>query len=65
MLSAVVGMTGCSDFLSENPVDQMPEEEAYKEPQMIYLNTVANLYTKIGADYGGEVLQVLTVAYMT
>lgn len=53
MLSAVVGMTGCSDFLSENPVDQMPEEEAYKDPQMIYLNTVANLYTKIGADYGG------------
>ena len=32
----------------------MPESEAYKNPEMIYLNTVANLYTKIGADAGGS-----------
>ena len=31
----------------------MPESEVYKNPDLIYLNTVANLYTMIGADYGG------------
>lgn len=54
ILAATLGLTGCSSFLSEDPKDQMPEEEAYKDPQMIYLNTVANLYTKIGGDSGGN-----------
>lgn len=53
IIATAMSMSGCSSFLEENPVDQMPEEEAYKNPQMIYLNTVANLYTKIGADGGG------------
>lgn len=48
IIATAMSMSGCSSFLEENPVDQMPEEEAYKNPQMIYLNTVANLYTKIG-----------------
>lgn len=54
IVAAAMSLTGCSSFLEENPTDQMPEEEAYKNPQMIYLNTVANLYTKIGADGGGN-----------
>lgn len=54
IIAAAMSMTGCSSFLEEDPKDQMPEEEAYKNPQMIYLNTVANLYTKIGADGGGN-----------
>ena len=54
IIAAAMSMTGCSSFLEEDPRDQMPEEEAYKNPQMIYLNTVANLYTKIGADGGGN-----------
>lgn len=54
IIAAAMSMTGCSSFLEEDPRGQMPEEEAYKNPQMIYLNTVANLYTKIGADGGGN-----------
>lgn len=53
-IAAAMSFSGCSSFLEENPVDQMPESEAYKNPEMIYLNTVANLYTKIGADAGGS-----------
>ena len=49
-IAAAMSFSGCSSFLEENPVDQMPESEAYKNPEMIYLNTVANLYTKIGAE---------------
>ncbi len=43
---------GCS--LSENPSDQMPENEAFKSPVLIYLNTVANLYTEIGGSGGSQ-----------
>lgn len=47
-----LGITSCS--LDEDVKDQLPEEEGYKNPQLIYLNTVANLYTQIGASGGGE-----------
>ena len=36
IIAAAMSMTGCSSFLEEDPRDQMPEEEAYKNPQMIY-----------------------------
>jgi len=51
---ALVGFSACDSFLEENPKDQMPEEEAYKSPELIYLNTVANLYTQFGASDGGN-----------
>ena len=51
---ALVGFSACDSFLDENPKDQMPEEEAYKSPELIYLNTVANLYTLIGASDGSN-----------
>ena len=38
-IAAAMSFSGCSSFLEENPVDQMPESEAYKNPEMIYLNT--------------------------
>ncbi|GFZ38695.1 RagB/SusD family nutrient uptake outer membrane protein [Bacteroides nordii] len=53
ILAASLSLVGCSSFLEEDPKDQMPESEVYKNPDLIYLNTVANLYTMIGADYGG------------
>ena len=53
-MAAFLGLSSCASFLEENPKDQMPENEAYKNPQMIYLNTVANLYTMIGGDGGGK-----------
>lgn len=43
---------GCS--LNEDPKDQMPQGEAFKSPKLIYLNTVANLYTEIGGSGGGS-----------
>ena len=36
-IAAAMSFSGCSSFLEENPVDQMPESEAYKNPEMIYL----------------------------
>lgn len=54
LLLAVVTAFSFSSCLDENPKDQMPEDEAYKDPTMIYLNTVANLYTQIGSADGGS-----------
>lgn len=48
----VFGFNACS--LDEKPIDQLPEDEAYKSQQLIYLNAVAGLYTEIGADGGGS-----------
>ena len=47
-----LALFGCS--LNEDPKDQMPEGEAFKSPKLIYLNTVANLYTEIGGSGGGS-----------
>lgn len=52
LISFAFAFSGCS--LDENPADQMPENEAYKSPVLIYLNTVANLYTEIGGSGGGQ-----------
>ncbi len=40
--------------LNENPADQMPENEAFKSPTLIYLNTVASLYSEIGGSGGSQ-----------
>lgn len=50
----VFGFTFYACSLDENPTDQIPEDEAYKSPTLIYLNTVASLYTEIGASEGGS-----------
>lgn len=52
LLTFIFGFFACS--LDETPIDQLPEDEAYKSSTLIYLNTVANLYTEIGADGGGS-----------
>lgn len=50
----VFGFTFYACSLDETPKDQITEEEAYKSPTLIYLNTVASLYNEIGADGGGS-----------
>ena len=50
--AVILGLNACS--LDETPIDQLPEDEAYKSQQLIYLNAVAGLYTEIGADGGGS-----------
>ena len=47
----------CSCSLDENPRDQIPEEEAYKTADALYLNTVATLYSYIGGSEDGQGLQ--------
>lgn len=45
-----IGLLSSSCDLREQPKDQISEEEAYKSPQLIYLNTVASLYNEVGGD---------------
>lgn len=47
---SVLLMPACS--LDETPKDLLPEDEAFRNPKLIYLNTVASIYTEIGADNG-------------
>jgi hypothetical protein len=46
-------LTGCSGFLDETPKSSMPEEEAFKSPIMVYVNTVASVYSSIGSRFYG------------
>lgn len=50
----------CNDFLDEKPKDQIPEEEAYKTLQSLYLNTVAALYNHVGGFENSQGLQGTT-----
>jgi hypothetical protein len=49
---ATVGLSSCDAFLEENPKDQITEEQAYQNSTLLYLNTVASLYTEVGANGG-------------
>jgi hypothetical protein len=52
-LSSLCLLTSCS--LDETPLSKFSEEEAYKDSTLIYVNTVASIYSAIGDDlYGGE-----------
>ena len=54
---ATVGLSSCDAFLEENPKDQITEEQAYQNSTLLYLNTVASLYTEVGDNGGGSGLQ--------
>lgn len=54
---ATVGLSSCDAFLEENPKDQITEEQAYQNSTLLYLNTVASLYTQVGANGSGSGLQ--------
>ena len=43
----IFGLSSCESFLSENPKDQITEEQAYQNSTLLYLNTVASLYTDV------------------
>ena len=51
----VAALSSCS--LDESPRDQIPEEDAYKTADALYLNTVATLYSYIGGSEDGQGLQ--------
>lgn len=56
-LTLLPALTGCADFLKEEPLDQLPEEEAFDTPTNIYLNTVATLYNYVGGYEDSQGLQ--------
>lgn len=62
LIICVVGMlaVSCNDYLAEAPKDQIPEEEAQKTLQSIYLTYVASLYTYVGGYENSQGLQGTT-----
>jgi hypothetical protein len=52
---ALVGMlfSSCSGFLDEKPLSRIPEEEAYKSATLVYVNTVASVYSAFGSRFYG------------
>ena len=54
-LSFSMMLTSCS--LDENPRDQIAEEEAFRNPEALFRNTVATLYNYIGGNDDGQGLQ--------
>ncbi len=51
---------GCSNFLDEDPKDQLPEDDSQATLQNLYLNYVASLYNYIGGDEDSQGLQGTT-----
>ncbi len=58
-ITGIFGLS-CTNFLDENPQDQIPEEEAQKTLQSIYLNYVASLYNYVGGYENSQGLQGTT-----
>ncbi len=54
--SATLLFSACTDFLKEKPTDLFGEEDAYKNPSLIYSNTVANIYAQFGGEGSGASL---------
>lgn len=52
LLAAMFVLSACS--LDETPIDQLPEGEAFKTPQMVYINAVAGLYTELRTVIGTD-----------
>lgn len=55
--SLLTSTAACTDFLDEDPKDQIPENEAYADASALYLNTVATLYNYFGGYEKGQGLQ--------
>ena len=54
-LSFSVALTSCS--LDEHPRDQITEEEAFSNPEALFRNTIATLYSYMGGHEDGQGLQ--------
>ncbi len=55
----------CSGFLDENPKSLMPEEEAYKNPTLVYVNAVASVYSSFSNYLYGSTDNVHTLQEFT
>ncbi len=46
--------SSCSDFLEEHPTDAFDEETAFQSPTLVYINTVASLYSDMYKVLGND-----------
>ena len=53
--------SACSGFLDEDPKSKIPEEEAYKSEKLVYVNTIATIYTSFGNRLYGSTYNVHTL----
>lgn len=53
--------SACSGFLDEDPRSKIPEEEAYKSEKLVYVNTIATIYTSFGNRLYGSTDNVHTL----
>lgn len=53
--------SACSGFLDEDPKSKIPEEEAYKSEKLVYVNTIATIYTLFGNRLYGSTDNVHTL----
>lgn len=53
--------SACSGFLEEDPKSKIPEEEAYKSEKLVYVNTIATIYTSFGNRLYGSTDNVHTL----
>ena len=53
--------SACSGFLDEDPKSTIPEEEAYKSEKLVYVNTIATIYTSFGNRLYGSTDNVHTL----
>jgi hypothetical protein B2_04058 len=53
--------SACSGFLNEDPKSKIPEEEAYKSEKLVYVNTIATIYTSFGNRLYGSTDNVHTL----
>ncbi len=49
-----LALNSCNSFLEEEPKDQITETTAYQSSTLIYLNTVASLYSEMGNIQGND-----------
>ena len=53
--------SACPGFLDEDPKSKIPEEEAYKSEKLVYVNTIATIYTSFGNRLYGSTDNVHTL----
>ena len=53
--------SACSGFLDEDPKSKIPEQEAYKSEKLVYVNTIATIYTSFGNRLYGSTDNVHTL----
>ena len=53
--------SACSGFLDEDPKSKIPEEEAYKSEKLVYVHTIATIYTSFGNRFYGRTDNVHTL----